>query len=132
MPRNTGPRVILARLSQRSRARTWQVSSPRILGRVTSAPFPAWSALLRGMWMTTPSASNGRCTRSIATSSRAAQGAGEARQEQRAVAQAGQVFGTAGDQLLDLNGGQGCCRAHWPAVLARDADQGFPDRRLLR
>ncbi len=54
-----------------------------------------------------------------------------ARLSQRPIAQAGQVLDTAGDQLLDLNGSQGCCRARRPAVVARDADQRFPDGHLL-
>lgn len=58
--------------------------------------------------------------------------ADEADEEQCPVVQTSQVLGAAGDELADFHRGRCRCRADRPVVAVGDAEQGFPDRHLLR
>jgi hypothetical protein len=61
----------------------------------------------------------------------AAQGAGEADQQQGAVAQPGEVAAAGGDQGFHLGGGEGGGGAHRLAVQAEDAAHCRPDRGVI-
>ena len=72
--RNTAPRVILARRSQASNARTGQVplgrpASSVIRGTATSAPSLFWSVFELGRWTVTSFALKRRWTTSMPTTS---------------------------------------------------------------
>ncbi|WP_254454314.1 hypothetical protein [Siccirubricoccus sp. G192] len=101
---------------------------PRLMP--SSAPLAFLVGLGRGQQQTEAVGGDAQVLAVDADEFRAAQRPGKAEQEQRPIAQPGQVTRAGGDQLAQLGRGQGRGLAFAAAVPAVDAAQGAADRRM--